>query len=173
MTFSAFDSAFNRTRYSRTKVTLSCTFCTIFYRQYSCYYYFYCYWLDLTKVFRRLQRPLLYSWWSPTPHANKWLFHLLFCQHQAVSFILAEMAMNIEIGRLSVWRASSVIDQGKKNTYYASISKVSRAWFQIKSSGNHRYHSTLPEVQIVVCQDPYPNKKKNSELDSVQYLKHN
>ena len=44
--------------------------------------------------------------------------------HQAVQFMLAEMAMNIEAGRLTVWRAAYEIDQGRRNTYYASIAKA-------------------------------------------------
>ncbi|KAK8403757.1 hypothetical protein O3P69_000099 [Scylla paramamosain] len=43
--------------------------------------------------------------------------------HQAVSFILAEMAMETELGRLAWMRAAWEVDQGRRNTYYASIAK--------------------------------------------------
>ena len=42
---------------------------------------------------------------------------------QAVSFILAEMAMETELGRLAWMRAAWEVDQGRRNTYYASIAK--------------------------------------------------
>jgi len=45
-------------------------------------------------------------------------------RHQAISFMLAEMARDIEAGRLLVWRAAYEIDQGRQNTYYASIAKA-------------------------------------------------
>merc|ERR1712038_1398794 len=46
------------------------------------------------------------------------------CEHQAVAFILAEMAMNIESSRLIMQRSAWEIDQGRRNTYYASIAKA-------------------------------------------------
>jgi len=45
-------------------------------------------------------------------------------KHQAVSFMIAEMAMNIEAARLLVWKAAFEIDQGRRNTYYASVAKA-------------------------------------------------
>lgn len=45
-------------------------------------------------------------------------------RHQAVQFMIAEMAMGIEAGRMTVWRAAWEIDQGRRNTYYASIAKA-------------------------------------------------
>ena len=47
----------------------------------------------------------------------------MFFQHQAVSFMLADMAMNIEAARLCVQRSAWEIDQGRRNTYFASIAK--------------------------------------------------
>ncbi|XP_069190564.1 medium-chain specific acyl-CoA dehydrogenase, mitochondrial isoform X1 [Procambarus clarkii] len=43
--------------------------------------------------------------------------------HQAISFILAEIAMEMELGRLAWMRAAWEVDQGRRNTYYASIAK--------------------------------------------------
>jgi acyl-CoA dehydrogenase len=45
-------------------------------------------------------------------------------KHQAVSFMIAEMAMNIEAARMLVWKAAYEIDQGRRNTYYASVAKA-------------------------------------------------
>ena len=44
--------------------------------------------------------------------------------HQAVAFMLAEMAMGTEASRLCVYRAAWEIDNGHKNTYMASIAKA-------------------------------------------------
>lgn len=44
--------------------------------------------------------------------------------NQGVSFILAEMARDIEAGRLLCWQAGWLIDNGHKNTYQASIAKA-------------------------------------------------
>jgi acyl-CoA dehydrogenase len=38
--------------------------------------------------------------------------------------MIADMAIGIESSRLCVWKAAHEIDQGKKNTYYASIAKA-------------------------------------------------
>uniref|UniRef100_A0A7S2TD32 Acyl-CoA dehydrogenase/oxidase C-terminal domain-containing protein n=1 Tax=Prorocentrum micans TaxID=2945 RepID=A0A7S2TD32_PROMC len=45
-------------------------------------------------------------------------------QHQAVNFMIADMAMNIEAGRLLTYKAAAEIDAGIRNTYYASIAKA-------------------------------------------------
>uniref|UniRef100_A0A3P8NWX7 Medium-chain specific acyl-CoA dehydrogenase, mitochondrial n=1 Tax=Astatotilapia calliptera TaxID=8154 RepID=A0A3P8NWX7_ASTCA len=44
--------------------------------------------------------------------------------HQAVSFLLAEMAMKVELARMAYQRAAWEVDQGRRNTYYASIAKA-------------------------------------------------
>ena len=44
--------------------------------------------------------------------------------HQAISFMIAEMAMNIDAGRLMCWRAAALKDQGKRNTMEASMAKA-------------------------------------------------
>ncbi|XP_078416777.1 medium-chain specific acyl-CoA dehydrogenase, mitochondrial [Cetorhinus maximus] len=51
-------------------------------------------------------------------------FGKLLAEHQAVSFLLAEMALKVELARLSYQRAAWEVDQGRKNTYYASIAKA-------------------------------------------------
>lgn len=45
-------------------------------------------------------------------------------QHQAVSFLLAEMAMKVELARMAYQRSAWEVDQGRRNTYYASIAKA-------------------------------------------------
>ncbi|MBX9703559.1 MAG: acyl-CoA dehydrogenase family protein [Silvanigrellaceae bacterium] len=45
-------------------------------------------------------------------------------EFQGVSFLIAEMARDIEAGRLLVWKAADEVDANKKNTYFASIAKM-------------------------------------------------
>ncbi|XP_061587921.1 medium-chain specific acyl-CoA dehydrogenase, mitochondrial [Cololabis saira] len=51
-------------------------------------------------------------------------FGKLIAEHQAVSFLLAEMAMKVELARMGYQRSAWEVDQGRKNTYYASIAKA-------------------------------------------------
>ncbi|HRG45412.1 MAG TPA: acyl-CoA dehydrogenase family protein [Leptospiraceae bacterium] len=44
--------------------------------------------------------------------------------NQGISFMLADMAKDIEAGRLLCWQAAWMIDNGHKNTYQASLAKV-------------------------------------------------
>ncbi len=45
-------------------------------------------------------------------------------QHEAVGFMLADMAMQIEAARLLCWQAAWLYDVGKPNTYQASMAKA-------------------------------------------------
>ncbi|XP_017266291.1 medium-chain specific acyl-CoA dehydrogenase, mitochondrial isoform X2 [Kryptolebias marmoratus] len=51
-------------------------------------------------------------------------FGRTIAEHQAVSFLLAEMAMKVELARMAYQRSAWERDQGRKNTYYASIAKA-------------------------------------------------
>jgi acyl-CoA dehydrogenase len=42
---------------------------------------------------------------------------------QAIQFMLADMAIGVETSRLAYYRAAWELDQGRRNTYYASIAK--------------------------------------------------
>ena len=44
--------------------------------------------------------------------------------HQSVAFMIAEMAMNIDAGRLMCWRSAALKDAGKRNTMEASMAKA-------------------------------------------------
>jgi len=45
-------------------------------------------------------------------------------QHQAVAFMLADMAIGVETSRMAWMRGAWDVVQGRRNTYYASISKA-------------------------------------------------
>jgi acyl-CoA dehydrogenase len=51
-------------------------------------------------------------------------FEVPIIQHQAVQFMLADMAQGIEAARLLVWKAAWLADQGVRNTKEASIAKA-------------------------------------------------
>lgn len=50
-------------------------------------------------------------------------FGVPIAHHQAVQFMLADMAAGTELSRLITRRAAWELDQGRRNTYYASIAK--------------------------------------------------
>lgn len=51
-------------------------------------------------------------------------FGLPIIEHQAIQFMLAEMAIGIETSRLAWMRAAWQTDNGQRNTYFASIAKA-------------------------------------------------
>ena len=62
-------------------------------------------------------------------HARKYstertTFGKPIARHQAVSFMIAEMAMNIEAARQLVWKAAWLHDQDKRNTKEAAFAKA-------------------------------------------------
>jgi len=44
-------------------------------------------------------------------------------QHQAVQFMIADMACEIEAARLLTWKAARTLDAGQRNTLYSSMAK--------------------------------------------------
>lgn len=46
------------------------------------------------------------------------------CDHQAVAFLLADMAIGVETARHILWRACWEVDNGAKTGYYSSIAKA-------------------------------------------------
>ncbi len=54
-------------------------------------------------------------------------FGVTLSQHQAIAFMLAEMARDVEAARLLVWKAGWKIDHGERNTYDAALAKLTAA----------------------------------------------
>jgi acyl-CoA dehydrogenase len=50
-------------------------------------------------------------------------FGVPIAMHQAVAFMIADMATKVEAGRLLVWNSAVLLDQGKRNTLAASHAK--------------------------------------------------
>ncbi len=51
-------------------------------------------------------------------------FGVPIAQHQAIQFMLADMAIQIDAARLLVWRAAALADQGARNSKEAAIAKA-------------------------------------------------
>jgi acyl-CoA dehydrogenase len=51
-------------------------------------------------------------------------FGVPIAKHQAISFMIADMAKDIEAARLLVWQAGWTIDQGQRNTRQAAFAKA-------------------------------------------------
>jgi acyl-CoA dehydrogenase len=56
--------------------------------------------------------------------------------HQAIGFMIADMATEIEAARLLVYKAGFEIDQGRRNTLYASMAKRFAADTAMKTATN-------------------------------------
>lgn len=76
--------------------------------------------------------------------------------YQAVSFMIAEMAMNIEAARMLVWKAASVIDSGERNTKYAAMCKAFAADMAMKVTtdavqvfGGYGYSNEYPVEKLM------------------------
>jgi len=50
-------------------------------------------------------------------------FGVPIAQHQGVSFMLADMAINLELSRLVTYRAALDVDKGVRSSYFSSIAK--------------------------------------------------
>ena len=55
---------------------------------------------------------------------NRVKFFELYLIIFKISFMLAEMASKVELARLMTYKSAWMIDNGERNTYYASIAKV-------------------------------------------------
>jgi acyl-CoA dehydrogenase len=51
-------------------------------------------------------------------------FGQVIANHQAIQFMLADMAMNIEAGRLLCWKAAQLRDEHQRNTKESSMAKA-------------------------------------------------
>lgn len=83
-------------------------------------------------------------------------FGIPIFEHQAVSFMLADMAIGVELARLGVYRAACDFDRGIRNTYYASIAKAFAADMANKCAadcvqifGGNGYNTEYPAEKLM------------------------
>lgn len=50
--------------------------------------------------------------------------------------MIAEMAMDVELARLACYKGAWEVDQGRRNTYFASIAKAFASDAAVKSASN-------------------------------------
>jgi acyl-CoA dehydrogenase len=65
---------------------------------------------------------------AATEHAIRYAkerqaFGVAIQRHQAIAFMIADMAKDLDAARLLVWRAADLYDRGKKNSYEAACAK--------------------------------------------------
>lgn len=83
-------------------------------------------------------------------------FGTAIANHQAVSFMIAEMAMNIDAGRLLCWQAAQLKDAGLRNTMQSSMAKAFCADMAMKVStdavqvfGGYGYSKEYPVEKLM------------------------
>lgn len=93
-------------------------------------------------------------------HATKYAlerhaFGKPIAQHQAVAFMIADMARDIEAARLLVWKAASEIDAGRRNTKFASFAKCFAGDMAVRVTsdaiqvfGGYGYNSEYPVEKL-------------------------
>jgi acyl-CoA dehydrogenase len=77
-------------------------------------------------------------------------------QHQAVSFMIAEIAKDLEGARLLTWKAAWLIDNDKRNTIYAAMAKATAADLAMRAAtdavqifGGYGYNSEYPVEKLM------------------------
>ncbi|XP_077986363.1 medium-chain specific acyl-CoA dehydrogenase, mitochondrial-like [Glandiceps talaboti] len=80
----------------------------------------------------------------------------VIARHQAIAFMLAEMAMGIEASRLLVYRSADQTDKGERNTYFSSIAKAFAADVANKAAadavqifGGNGFNSEYPVEKLM------------------------
>ncbi len=83
-------------------------------------------------------------------------FGVPIASHQAVSFMIADMAMNIEAARLLVWQCALTIDRGARNTREAAMAKAFAADMAMKTAsdavqvfGGYGFSSEYPVEKLM------------------------
>ena len=77
-------------------------------------------------------------------------------KHQAVGFMIADMAINVEAARMLVWRSAHMTDIGERNTKLASMAKAFAADTAMKTTvdavqvfGGYGYMSEYPVEKLM------------------------
>ncbi len=83
-------------------------------------------------------------------------FGVPIAAHQAVSFMIADMAKDIEAARMLVWRACWEIDNGRRNTRFAAYAKAFAADMAMRVAtdavqvhGGYGYSSEYPVEKLM------------------------
>jgi len=76
--------------------------------------------------------------------------------HQAVSFMIADIAKDLEAARLLTWKAAWLLDSGKRNTIYAAMAKAISADLAMRAAtdavqifGGYGYNEEYPVEKLM------------------------
>jgi len=101
-------------------------------------------------------------------------FGVPIADHQGVSFMLAEMAINIEMARLMTYRAAYEVDEGRRSSYYASIAKAFAADMANKCAsdavqifGGNGFNSEYPVEKLMRDAKIYQIYEGTSQIQRV------
>jgi len=83
-------------------------------------------------------------------------FGVPIAQHQGVSFMLADMAINLELSRMMTYRSAAEVDSGKRSSYWASIAKcfaadtaVQAAINAVQTFGGNGFNTEYPVEKLM------------------------
>ncbi|VDO97766.1 unnamed protein product [Soboliphyme baturini] len=106
-------------------------------------------------------------------------FGVPIVQHEAVAFMLAEMAIGIETGRLMVYKAASEIMQGRLSSYYSSIAKAYTADIANKCAtdavqifGGNGFNSEYPVEKLMRDAKIYQIYEGTSQIQRIVIARH-
>lgn len=101
-------------------------------------------------------------------------FGVPICNHQAVSFMIADMAMNVELARLVTYKAAKEAEKGSRNSYYASIAKCFAADMANKAAadavqifGGNGFNSEYPVEKLMRDAKIYQIYEGTSQIQRV------
>uniref|UniRef100_A0A915NHE9 medium-chain acyl-CoA dehydrogenase n=3 Tax=Meloidogyne TaxID=189290 RepID=A0A915NHE9_9BILA len=99
--------------------------------------------------------------WRALDEASKYAlerktFSVPIANHQGVSFMLADMAINLEMARLVTYRSALDVDNGVRSSYYASIAKCFAADTAMQAAinavqifGGNGYNTEYPVEKLM------------------------
>jgi acyl-CoA dehydrogenase len=101
-------------------------------------------------------------------------FGVPIAMHQAVAFMLADMAISVEMSRLITYRSAWEVDQGRRNSYYASIAKAYAADMAnqcatdcVQVFGGNGYNSEYPAEKLMRDAKIYQIYEGTSQIQRV------
>ncbi|MFQ5676882.1 MAG: acyl-CoA dehydrogenase family protein [bacterium] len=88
--------------------------------------------------------------------SDRTTFGVPIAKHQAISFMIADMAMNIEAARMLVWKSAWKTDRGERNTLEAAYAKAFAADMAMKTAtdavqvfGGYGYSAEYPVEKMM------------------------
>ncbi len=110
---------------------------------------------------------------------NRSTFGKPIYENQGISFMIADMARDIEASRLLTWKAGYEADRGRKNTYYAAIAKLNAAdtcmritTDAVQIFGGYGYNSEFPVEMLMRDAKIYQIYEGTSQIQRMIIARH-